>query len=394
MAQHRSTILRVVVVFSFAALMPASVLAQQPDSHTVRPGDTLWDIAASYLGDPFLWPQIYRLNTDVVEDPHWIYPGEVLRLTGGVEVSAVPVVPQPDQPDRPDQPDQPDQADQPDQVIIVVDDQGAPDQVGQVADAGVEPAIWRPMTRLQVTSNQPALLNPLILDEPSPISFSEYQSAGFLTERRKYPLGLMRGPVTPSEINAGLPQVSMFDRVGVTPPDGGSYLVGDSLLLVRFGREVEGFGNVIVPTGILRVVEVSEYQAVAEILRVFGAIVAGQMTLPLPVFNDPGQVNAVPVADGITASVIANRDRVELTEPFQVLFLDKGREEGVRLGDVFELRRVPQRRDPLAATTDELMGMVQIVNVNDHTSSAQVLNIVFTDIRPGTEAWQVGRLPT
>jgi len=207
-------------------------------------------------------------------------------------------------------------------------------------------------------------------------------------------LGLMRGPVTPSEIDAGLPQVSMFDRVGVTPPDGGSYLVGDSLLLVRFGREVEGFGNVIVPTGILRVVEVSEYQAVAEILRVFQAIVAGQMTLPLPVFNDPGQVKSVPVADGITASVIANRDRVELTEPFQVLFLDKGREEGVKLGDVFELRRVPQRRDPLAATTDELMGMVQIVNVNDHTSSAQVLNIVFTDIRPGTEAWQVGRLPT
>jgi hypothetical protein len=186
----------------------------------------------------------------------------------------------------------------------------------------------------------------------------------------------------------------MFDRVGVTPPDGGSYLVGDSLLLVRFGREVEGFGNVIAPTAILRVVEVSEYQAVAEILRVFRAIVAGQMTLPLPVFNDPGQVKSVPVADGITASVIGNRDRVELTEPFQVLFLDKGREEGVKLGDVFELRRVPQRRDPLAATTDELMGMVQIVNVNDHTSSAQVLNIVFTDVRPGTVARQVGRLPT
>ena len=390
MAQHRSTMLQMVVGVSLVALMPALAPAQQPESHTVREGDTLWDIAASYLGDPFLWPQIYRLNTDVVEDPHWIYPGEVLRLTDGAGVAAVPAVPQPDQPGQPE----PGQVDQPDQVVIVVDDQGAPDQVAQVADANVEPAIWRPMTRSQISSDQPVVLNPLILDKASPISFSEFHSAGFLTERRKYPFGLMRGPVSPSEINAGLPQVSLFDQVGITPPEGGSYLVGDSLVLVRFGREMEGFGNVVVPTGILRVVEVSEYQAVGEIVRVFQAIVAGQMTLPLPVFNDPGQVESVPVADGITASVITNRDRVELTVPLQVLFLDKGRDEGVKLGDVFELRRVPQRRDPLSATTDELMGVVQIVNVNDHTSSAQVLNVVFTDIRPGTEARQVARLPT
>ncbi|MEE8268053.1 MAG: LysM peptidoglycan-binding domain-containing protein [Gemmatimonadales bacterium] len=391
MAQHRSTILQVVVTFSLVALMPASVLAQQPESHTVRQGDTLWDIAASYLGDPFLWPQIYRLNTDVVEDPHWIYPGEVLRLTGGADVAAVPDVPQQV---PPDQMDQPDQIGQPDQVVVVVEDPGAPGQVAQVTDADVEPATWRPLTRRQVTSDQSVVLNPLMLDKPTPISFSEFHSAGFLTERRRYPFGLMRGSVTPSEIRAGLPQVSLADRVGVTPPEGGSYLVGDSLLLVRFGREIEGYGNVIVPTGVLRVVEVSEHQAVGEIIRVFQAILAGQMILPLPVFNSPGQVESVPVADGITATVITNRDRADLTQPLHVLFLDKGRDEGVKLGDIFELRRTRERRDPLAATTDELMGTVQIVNVNDHTSSAQVLNIVFTDIRPGTEARQVARLPT
>ena len=51
-----------------------------PDRYVVQPGDTLWDISAKFLTDPWYWPEIWHINPQVA-NPHLIYPGDELALT-------------------------------------------------------------------------------------------------------------------------------------------------------------------------------------------------------------------------------------------------------------------------------------------------------------------------
>lgn len=50
-----------------------------PERYTVVAGDTLWDISAKFLSQPWKWPQLWRANPQV-HDPDLIYPGDTLTL--------------------------------------------------------------------------------------------------------------------------------------------------------------------------------------------------------------------------------------------------------------------------------------------------------------------------
>lgn len=63
---------------------------QAPDAHLVVNGDTLWDIAALFLKDPWCWPQVWKQNHAQIRDPHWIFPGQTIyfkRALGQLSLS-------------------------------------------------------------------------------------------------------------------------------------------------------------------------------------------------------------------------------------------------------------------------------------------------------------------
>jgi hypothetical protein len=48
--------------------------------YVITKGDTLWDLAGTYYGDNLKWPIIANANNNIIKDPHWIYPGQKIKI--------------------------------------------------------------------------------------------------------------------------------------------------------------------------------------------------------------------------------------------------------------------------------------------------------------------------
>lgn len=339
----------------------------RPATHTVQRGDTLWDLARRYLGDPFLWPQIYRLNTDVVADPHWIYPGEVLRLGGSEEARAVP------------------------------DEAGA--GVGQRAGVPAQQE-WQEGESLfprRRAVDASAALEAYRDRTYRPLRAGEFHASGFLTEGEALPFGTLLGNTVPSQIQT-VSQRSfplLGSQVAVRPPAGATYAVGDSLLVVQLlpgpsGQQRE-WGNIVRPTGILVVDEVDGARVVATVRGAFHEMRDAQLVLPVERFVPGGEERAQPVANGVTGRVIMSREAHPMRHPMDVVFIDVGRAAGVSPGDLFEVSR-GHEPNAVDATGNEVMALMQVVHVRERSATARLLTVTSPNFPVRAPVRQVARL--
>lgn len=58
-----------------------------PYEYEVEDGDTLWLISQEFYNDPWLWPNLWALNPHIT-NPHWIYPGDIIRLKWSSQAAA------------------------------------------------------------------------------------------------------------------------------------------------------------------------------------------------------------------------------------------------------------------------------------------------------------------
>ncbi len=395
----RSNVSLAMVLLGAAAGPLSAAVAQpvaKPATYTVKPGDTLFSIARRFLGDQSLWNQIYQLNTDRINDPKHIVPGQVLRIVSSDAAAATPAEPAPKpEPKAP-------VAVQPKPVVSE-----PPEMTRPTPQPERPPVVVEPEPEAQEPRSDSLFAKRRGLDARSalrtyreqpyqPLRKGEFFSSGYLTEGESMSFGRLLGTVTPQQIRnlSERATATLYTEVAIMPPEGAQYQVGDMLLIVQTKEGPAGFGDIVVPTGMVRVTATTGKQAVASVMSVYGPIRNGQLTIPAEPFTDGGSTRAQPVANGLTGAILGQREARELKHPQGFLFIDKGKRDGVARGDIFEVRRDARPRIGASDTVDELMAVLQVVHVRDRSATVKILNVISPDIPPGTRIKQVGKLPS
>jgi hypothetical protein len=74
----------IIFILTLCFCVAISLFAQEKkdteEVYTIKKGDTLWAISSRFMSNPFLWPKLWQRNP-YITNPHWIYPGNPVRLT-------------------------------------------------------------------------------------------------------------------------------------------------------------------------------------------------------------------------------------------------------------------------------------------------------------------------
>jgi LysM repeat protein len=358
-----------------AAQEPAAI----PTSHTVKRGDTLWDIAKLYLNDPFLWPEIYRLNTNIVEDPHWIYPGEVLRLPGS-EAPAGPTGAQ-----------------------VVSEDQVEPTAAAPVDQGPRQPAgttVFAAANRKKVVSAS-KFGGTANTYSHSAVRPGEYYPAPWLdTEAGPKNSGeIVRTANLPGEVRGVTrDKFTTEEYIFVTLPHGVVAAKGDRFLVYKPGEDLGNNQRVMVPTGIITIESVQGTDAVlARITAFFGGIFIHQRIIPLEHFAMNPDARPAPLLLGTEGKVVYIPPNQAVASKQDYVIMDVGLKDGVKLGDLFTIYKPRMKLALSDAAPVEIpegqIGVVQVVKVTELGATALVVDVRNPDIILGSSARLTARMP-
>jgi len=352
----------------------------QPRTHTVVRGDNLWDLSQKYLGNPFLWPEIYRLNRDVVEDPHWIYPGEVLRLPG----EAVPTVSQLPGGVQPPPAAQP----------------VAPTAPTPVNPNALEPSVF---TRVQTggaagggTFVEPGIVNAI----PAPTVRAGEVIAAPYVDREGGPRGF--GRILKSGDIAGVSEASdkgsfqAYDRIFIQPPVGQIAPEGERYLAYKLGPILEEQGQIIIPTGIIEVTRAarSGTAAAALVVRAFNELSATDRLIPMDTAGISTIARPQRVANGPSTVVKWVYGEPVLPSVGNFVVLGVSSRQGVRMGDEFIIYLPPPKpEEGQLADPEILISKAQVVRATPFGVTAVVVGQEQPAIKEGMAARVTARMP-
>ena len=284
-----------------------------PELHVVRRGDTLWDICFFYFNDPWQWPKIWSYNNQIT-NPHWIYPGDLVRLLprGAFVQQPGTVNPEPDK------------------------------------QPGTTDPVPAPAKRLEVGFKTTAFVEKQDLDQSIVVD-------GAVDEKQLLSVG---------------------DQVYLAYPKNKQPQVGKKYSVYEPGQQVKGYGSYVKLLGTVEVLSVKEdKRARAVITEANYEIERGAKVGPLVTkFKNVPPVPPKVDAQGQIVAMLAND---QLIGQGEIVFVALGKKSGLEVGNrMFVVRRgdaYPEKMSNEVGSDDRrfparALGEVAIVEVGDNIS--------------------------
>ena len=373
---HRLRISLLAVLVAGLAPAAAPLCAQQADAprtYTVKKGDTLWDLAKQVLGDAFLWPEIYRLNTDKIEDPHWIYPGETLKLPSSAAALA----------------------------------KGAATAATNAATAGTQnPA--QPQRSQQATRMTVFNPNYAKVDRKVRESFN-LRSRGTAVRSGEYhvsPFAWAAGGPTDSGVleeaaeSEGIGMtivnrpIQYLEPVFVRLPKDAPGNAGDQYIVYRLDRVIVGQGQAVVPTGVITLLaRATNGRGRAQLTHKYEDVFTGQAVIPLDTIHMTAGVIPVRVEFGLATHVSwLNYDPI-LPGSGNYLILAAGSKDGLMPGDQVSLLRTRGADSQGVDLPDEEVAVAQVTRVTQWGAAAIILRTTQAGVAEGMRARVTAKMP-
>jgi hypothetical protein len=309
--------------------------AVQDATYIIKKGDTLWDLAFEFLGDPFQWQRIWEINP-YITNPDLIFPGNQLLIPGRYASASAAETFRSDQ-------------------TFSSETQGALDSTAALKNDLTSSSEY-PGDSLLLTS----LRRKEILSEKS------LAKMPFLWTERD-PSGNMFPGNAVVKASAVGKAYQLFSTISFKPLRGAVYRTGDTVDIYTSLRFVHFNGkpaNLVKRAGRACVSKTEGKEVLALLFEMWDVIVGKERVAPvtyLPCFTIDTLVDP---AVSITANVFTRVEQTESPYPFQMIILDKGSTQGVERGDVFGIYHRDGKNGPARLS---VIGSIGHVGTNSST---------------------------
>lgn len=315
----------ITLIFIFISGVPFSNTFQgaafaeekEPEEYIVQKADSLWGISDLKLEDPFLWPRVWNVNPQI-DNPDLIYPGTKLIIPTREQLLGLPPAPE-----------------------------KMPLSILKRKMIGPPPKL--------VFEFPEGALDKYIIDK------EDFITCGWIA--RKFPgIGKLLFTEKGSRlIDKG--DVVYLETEGGTEP-GTKYYTIKSVKRVKHPVTEEKMGEQVSITGVLEIIGTDNNILKGVIRTNYDDISVGDGLLPYTEMEPP-LFTEDPRTPDINGYIVESRINSSISSTGDIIFLDKGSDDGVSAGDVFQaIAEEPVRRP---------VGKLQVIKTEPETSTAVIL---------------------